>query len=533
MRAVLTPAKSTSRVTHFRLAGRGAALSKTKLSEDDSAEFIGTVTDLLRDYRSSLGEEAEATYRIRRRLGRVEFVVVIPGERVDPFDVGEHADERNEQRNLSSLSLMQTATTLSYLYARGRNVISVRSPLAPESSNILKQPMVLAVIAGAVAGVLCLQLPAEANAFVVDELVSPVLKIVLSVLSGVMGPIIFLSLVTAINTLDDVDELNNLGHRIFRRFLLIAIGITAVAIVVAAFLFPVFGEGGVTFDPHMIIELVLGVIPTSIVTPFVENNVPQLVVLGVVMGEALLLLGKRADGLASILVQAKSWLGEFLGIVLKIAPVVPFLSVLKMVAQGNAGTLTMGWKYVVGTYLCIVICLVIKFAKVSMHCKVGVASLWNRIKPATLMAFTSGSEVVALKRCNEIAVGDLGVKPGYVSLWIPLNQAMLSPATTIVLTLAPFLVAEMSGMHISLGFLLVLVILAVELSMASPGLTAAWTIMFSSLGMSTDYVGFFSAYGVFVKNFTAAFGVTYRMLEQTEAAYVMDAIDEDKMREGS
>ena len=254
-----------------------AALSKTKLSEDDSAEFIGTITDLLRDYRSSLGEGAEATYRIRRRLSRVEFAVAIPGERIDPFAVGEHADERNEQRNLSSLSLMQTTTTLSYLYARGRNVISVRSPLAPESSNILKQSMVLAVIAGAVAGVLCLQLPAEANAFVVDELVSPVLKIVLSVLSGVMGPIIFLSLVTAINTLDDVDELNNLGHRIFRRFLLIAVGITAVVIIVAAFLFPVFGESGVTFDPHMIIELLLGIIPTSIVTPFVENNVPQLV----------------------------------------------------------------------------------------------------------------------------------------------------------------------------------------------------------------------------------------------------------------
>jgi hypothetical protein len=93
------------------LAGRGAALSKTKLSEDDSAEFVSTVTDLLRDYRSSLGEGAEATYRIRRRLGRVEFVAAIPGERIDPFDVGEHADIRNEQRKFGSLSLMQTTTT--------------------------------------------------------------------------------------------------------------------------------------------------------------------------------------------------------------------------------------------------------------------------------------------------------------------------------------------------------------------------------------------------------------------------------------
>ena len=30
----------------------------------------------------------------------------------------------------------------------------------------------------------------------------------------------------------------------------------------------------------------------------------------------------------------------------------------------------------------------------------------------------------------------------YSSLWIPLNQMMLSPTTTVVLTMAPFLVAE-------------------------------------------------------------------------------------------
>jgi hypothetical protein len=59
---------------------------------------------------------------------------------------------------------------------------------------------------------------------------------------------------------------------------------------------------------------------------------------------------------------------------------------------------------------------------------------------------------------------------------------------------------------------------AAELSMASSGLTTGWTIMFSSLGMSADYVGFFSVAGVFVRNASAALCVTFRMLEQAEAA---------------
>ena len=36
-------------------------------------------------------------------------------------------------------------------------------------------------------------------------------------------------------------------------------------------------------------------IPTNIISPFIENNFPQLLVLGVVMGTALLLLDKKRE----------------------------------------------------------------------------------------------------------------------------------------------------------------------------------------------------------------------------------------------
>jgi hypothetical protein len=90
----------------------------------------------------------------------------------------------------------------------------------------------------------------------------------------------------------------------------------------------------------------------------------------------------------------------------------------------------------------------------------------------------------------------------------------------------------MSGTPISFGFILILVILSVELSLACPGLTASLTIMFSSLGMSTDYVGFFSAYNVLIRNMQAGFAVTYRMLEHLEEAYVLNAVDGGALLEG-
>jgi Na+/H+-dicarboxylate symporter len=83
----------------------------------------------------------------------------------------------------------------------------------------------------------------------------------------------------------------------------------------------------------------LDVIPTSIVDPFVNNDMPQLVVLGVLMGVSLVLLGDRVKGLATNLEQVKIWANEFMSIVLKLSPLVPFLSVFSWWAKGTSASL--------------------------------------------------------------------------------------------------------------------------------------------------------------------------------------------------
>lgn len=97
--------------------------------------------------------------------------------------------------------------------------------------------MVQAVILGIIAGLVCQLLPPDLKSFVIDDLASPVLSTVMDLLGGIMGPIIFLSLVTSINLLDNLDEFNNLGIRIFKRFALIALFITLVVVAVSAVLF--------------------------------------------------------------------------------------------------------------------------------------------------------------------------------------------------------------------------------------------------------------------------------------------------------
>lgn len=85
--------------------------------------------------------------------------------------------------------------------------------------------------------------------------------------------------------------------------------------------------------------------------------------------------------------------------------------------------------------------------------------------------------------------------------------------------------ASLSGTAISVPFLVVLIILTLELSIASPGTTSSWAIMLASLGMPTSYVGMFAAYRMLTANYEAACTTVYSVLEQVEAAKKMDAVE--------
>ena len=93
------------------------------------------------------------------------------------------------------------------------------------------------------------------------------------------------------------------------------------------------------------------------------------------------------------------------------------------------------------------------------------------------------------------------------------------------------LILKYTGMPISTAFLLVLVILVLELSIASPGTTGGWTILFAALGLPVDYVGLFVTYRLACANYNAAYGALQVGLEQIEAASKFDAIDLDVLRD--
>ena len=108
-----------------------------------------------------------------------------------------------------------------------------------------------------------------------------------------------------------------------------------------------------------------------------------------------------------------------------------------------------------------------------------------------------------------------------------MNSALMSLKTTITLITAEMLAAEMCGVSITPSFILILVVVTFELSLASPGVINAMTTLFGILGISTDLVGIFIIYRVFTINYMTACTMTYNMFEELEAAHKLGGMKEE------
>lgn len=219
--------------------------------------------------------------------------------------------------------------------------------------------------------------------------------------------------------------------------------------------------------------MVLDIIPTNFIKPFLDNNTPQLVILGFLLGSALLLLGDSVKELNTVITQIDKCIMSAMKIILLVIPGIPFLSIMTIIGRGNGRELLQGWKFIVASYIVYTICIVIKAVKTTAVTKIGIAECWRRIKPAVMLSFSTGSNVAPMSMVYEIFEREFNFKPEFSSFWVPMNTAILSPKTTINLVIAAFMVAQLTGTPISNSFIMALIIVTLELSLASPGTTSA------------------------------------------------------------
>lgn len=529
-------ASSTKKITSLAIGCEDAILSdcrtmmeQNRFSKGEVDLYLQRVSEVLSDCRKCFGEEAEVGYYVWKRFNKVQLWMMVKGEERNPLE-GDGDTGLIVEKALDTLVSSKTTVVGSgYDHITRSNIVTVASPTI-RSKSLLKSPMLWGPLLGFVLGMLCQQLPEGIRNTIVDEVAKPIRSVTLGALTGVMGPVILVSMITAVSSMGDIGELKQMGFRVINRFAVSILSVISVGIVVTLFFYSNFGDGKLDIQIGQVVKVLLNVIPTDPISPLIDVNAPQLVVLGLLLGGAFLRLDKLDYVLKSILHQINEWIMCTMGIVMTVVPVIPFICVFITAAEGAGKTLLSGWEFIVASYVTATICGLIKLLRVSLVYKVKIPVLWRKLKPLILDALASANTNTMLKKEYEIFRDELGIKPEFSSFWIPLSQAMLNPRVALNFIIPPILILKYTDTPISLTFLVVLIFVVLELSLADPGTTGGWSVLFATFGLPSDFVGMFMAFKLFTANYNAAYGALQIGLEAIEAAHKFDAIDMSYLR---
>ncbi len=510
-------------------AGR-KALAENGFSEGDIAFYADRVIGVLNDYAAHFGEGKEIEYIFGKRFGRLEVNIFIPGEKYDLFEQGKDSGRRRFER-IVNLNLNTHAPFIGYTYLMGRNTVTGYIPLNHDKRSFLRDPTLWGAVLGLLVGLICLHLPQEVNQFIINDVMDPVYKVFLKLLAGVMGPVIFIALVTSIISLDSINDLTNMGFKILRRCLRIIFFFIVVSICVSMLFFGHFGSGGIDFSPSQIVTMLLNIIPVNLISPFLENNTPQLVVLAFVAGLGLLILGDRTPDLGRILHQVNDWFMSVMRLVNRVMPVVPFLSIAIAIGKGETKVMMEGWQFILASYIIFTVCLLVKMVKTHLVTGMSSREILKKAKGPILTGFATQSTAVPMSQIYEITEEKLNIKKEFASFWIPMCSSMMAIKTTVNVVAATIMMTQMLGLPVSLSFLITLTILTTEISLASPGTVGSWVIVFEAFSIPTSYVGLFSTYRILTANYGTGVAIAYQILEEVEAAYKMGGLIDPKETE--
>ena len=474
-------------------------ISKVNIEKYSKTWMRLFLEEALLTYKDELLPNSSFSYNIKKRFSVLLVELKVEGKKVS---ITENNDSSADSSILDSILLNNNDVQVLNEYKNGKNIISLSLPIHRKKINIPGSPSLHAIILAILIGFLLKLLPSATIDVLVESYISPVYSTMMGALKGLMEPVIFISLVIGICALDDLKTLSTIGKKTILSFLKISTIMFAISVIICMFVFPSSGKFTQGFNFADILELLLTMIPTNIIAPFYEGNMIQIVVLGFLSGVIILILGEKASTIKQFVLEFKFFFFTILEMFVKLLPLVVFLSVVKVILTLSIAESATVWKIIVVDQAIVIIVAAFNLLFTSRKTNISVKTLFKKILPIFNISFTTGSSTASIPEFYKRLPVNFGIDEKYSNYWIPLSNAFFSPSTIVALIVYAFYSAQMQGVSISIGWLVILYIMIIQIGMATPripgGIIASCAILFSQLGITNDQIGIIMAANVLV-----------------------------------
>jgi proton glutamate symport protein len=289
-------------------------------------------------------------------------------------------------------------------------------------------------------------------------------KIFLRLIKSLVAPLIFATLVVGIAGHSNLKQVGRIGLKSILYFEIV----TTVALFIGLLAINVSKAGvGVhvearTQDKEKSVELLaqktehkdhfVEIFPENFAKSMVENQVLQIVVFSVIFAIGLSLV-KNAHHKNTMLDFSESLaevMFKFTDIVMYVAPLAVFGALASTVAKSGVDILYNLMKLVGTLYIALLVFVVCVLLPIALLAKIPIKKFIQAVTEPVSLAFATASSEAALPKAME-NMEIFGVPKKIVAFVIPTGYSFNLDGTTLYLSMASVFVAQMCGVHLTIG----------------------------------------------------------------------------------
>jgi Na+/H+-dicarboxylate symporter len=285
----------------------------------------------------------------------------------------------------------------------------------------------------------------------------PFSQIFLRLIKMIIAPLIFATLVAGIAGAGHFKVVGRMGFRALVYFeivttLALVIGLVAVNITRPGVGVNLpMGQGSeITAKAQTWDQILLHVVPESVIDAMAKGDVLQIVVFSVFFGIALGMVGEKGRPVLAWCESLAEAMFKFTNIVMHYAPIGVGAAIAYTVGHGGLGVLyNLAW-LVATLYAALTVLILGVFLPIALIFKVPIRKFIRAVKEPAVIAFSTTSSEAALPRAMEV-LERLGVPRRIVSFVLPLGYSFNLDGTTLYLSLASVFVAQAAGVQLTVG----------------------------------------------------------------------------------
>ncbi len=317
-------------------------------------------------------------------------------------------------------------------------------------------------------------------------MLKPVGTLFLNMIKMLIVPLVFVTLVTGITSMEDLTKMRRIGLKTFSIYLVT----TAIAVAIGLAFGIIFEPGsGVALANNAavaakkappLIDTLLALIPSNPMDSLVKGDILQIIVFAIFLGISINLAGDKGKPVAAFFESFSETMFKMTEIVISFAPIGVFGLMAWVSASYGVDVLMSLAKVIACVYVASIVHMAFTMGGgISVFARLNPLKFFKGVASAQTVAFTTTSSSGTLPVTTSNTIHNLGVSKPIASFVLPLGATINMDGTAIYQGICAMFVAQAFGVDLGFADYMTIILTATLASIGTAGVPGAGLIMLS------------------------------------------------------